>query len=259
MSKDGNNLASTFSKGRISIKILDKPELPKCVFNCDSDLAEHLNDYELTKLAFSKFSTNLLIGKPKSGKTSLLYSFFKGNKKDNKILKGVFSTIYLFQPENSRMSMTDNIFEILPEEQKFNELTYENLFEVSERIKDDAKNGYTSCIIYDDMGAYLKNKDTLKLFKELAMNKRHYKLSQLFLVQTWFSVEKDLRRLWDNIFVFRVSKNELNNIFDEVVEQKKEIVEDIAKIVFDKPYEYLVINTETQRLFKGFDEIIIED
>ena len=140
------------------------------------------------------------------------------------------------------MSMTDNIFEILPEDQKFNELTFENLFEVSERIKDDAKNGYTSCIIYDDMGAYLKNKDTLKLFKELAMNKRHYKLSQLFLVQTWFSVEKDLRRLWDNIFVFRVSKNELANIFDEVVEQKKEIVEDIAKLVFDKPYEYLVIN-----------------
>ena len=69
----------------ITIKELDKPDLPICKMNCDSDLAEHLNDYELTKLAFSKFSTNLLIGKPKSGKTSLLYSFFKGEKKKNKI------------------------------------------------------------------------------------------------------------------------------------------------------------------------------
>ena len=74
------------------------------------------------------------------------------------------------------------------------------------------------------------------------MNKRHYKLTQLFLVQTWFSVEKDLRRLWDNIFVFRVSKDELKNIFDEVVEQKKEMTEDIAKMVYNKPYEYLFIN-----------------
>jgi len=57
----------------ISIKENDKPELPICKMNCDSDLAEHLNDYDLTKLAFSQYSTNLLIGKPRSGKTSLLY------------------------------------------------------------------------------------------------------------------------------------------------------------------------------------------
>ena len=78
-------------------------------------------------------------------------------------------------------------------------------------------------------------------------------------MQTWFSVEKDLRRLWDNIFVFRVSKDELKNIFNEVVEQSKDLVEDIAKIVYDKPYEYLMINTESQRLFKGFDELIIQE
>jgi hypothetical protein len=109
------------------------------------------------------------------------------------------------------------------------------------------------------MGAYLKNKDTLQLFKEMAFNKRHYKLTQLFLVQTWFSVPKELRRLWDNIFVFRVSKDELKNIFEEVVEQKKDTVADIAKIVYDKPYEYLFINTDSQRLFKGFDELIFEE
>jgi hypothetical protein len=59
--------------------------------------------------------------------------------------------------------------------------------------------------------------------------------------------------------VFRVSKDELKNIFDEVVEQKKELTEDIAKLVFDKPYEYLFINTDSQRLFKGFDEMMIEE
>ena len=241
---------------KITIKENEKPNLPKCEMNCDGDLDEHLNKYQLTQF-LNRHQMSLFIGKPKSGKTSLVYSLFKGNKK-NRILKGVFSTIYLFQPENSRGSMKDNIFESLPEDQKYDELTFDNLNDVAERIKEDSKNNYTSCIIYDDMEAYLKNKDTLQLFKEMAFNKRHYKLTQLFLVQTWYSVPKELRRLWDNIFVFRVSKDELKNIFDEVVEQKKELTEEIAKIVFDKPYEYLFINTDTQRLFKGFDEIIIE-
>lgn len=242
---------------KIYIKENEKPILTTCKMSCDGDLDENLNKYELTKF-LNKHSMNLMIGKPKSGKTSLLYALFKGNKK-NRILKGVYSTIYIFQPENSRGSLVDNIFNILPEDQKFEELTFDNLNIVVERIKEDSKNNYTSCIIYDDMGAYLKNNETLKLFKELAMNKRHLKVSQFFCVQTWYSVPKDLRRLWDNIFVFRVSKDELKNIMEEVVEHKKELVSDIAKLVYDKPYEYLFINTDTQRLFKGFDEIIITE
>lgn len=242
----------------ITVKSNTKPELPVCKMNCDYELAKHLNNYDMTKLAFQNFSTNLLVGRPKSGKTSLLYSLFKGDK-ENKVLKGVFSRIYLFQPENSRNSMKDNIFEELPEDQKFNELTYENLQNLTDLIKEDSKKGFTSCIIYDDMGAYLKKNDTLNLFKELCMNKRHLKLTQLFLVQTWYSSPKEVRRLWDNIFIFKVSKDELKNVMEEVVEQKKDLVNDISKLVFDKPYQYLVINVDTQRLFKGFDELIINE
>jgi len=91
------------------------------------------------------------------------------------------------------------------------------------------------------------------------MNRRHLRCSIYFLVQTWFSIEKDIRKLFSNIFVFRVSKKELETIFDEVVEQKKCYVGDIAKIVYDEPYKYLFINTDSQRLFKCFDELIIKD
>ena len=242
---------------KIIIQENEKPKLPLCKMSCDCELAEHLNNFDLTKF-LNRHSMNLMIGKPKSGKTSLLYSFFKGRGK-NRILKGVYSTLYIFQPKNSQNSMKDNIFNTLPESQKFDELTFDNLFSVYERIKADALNDFTSCIIFDDMGAYLKNKDTLQLFKEMTFNKRHLKLSTFFCVQTWYSTPREIRRLWDTIFVFRVSKDELKNIFDEVVEQKKELVEDIAKVVFDKPYEYLFINTDSQRLFKCFDEIIIKE
>jgi hypothetical protein len=50
----------------------------------------------------------------------------------------------------------------------------------------------------------------------------------------------------------------METIADELIEQKKEYINEIVKIVYNKPYEYLFINTDSQRLFKGFDEIIIE-
>ena len=34
---------------------------------------------------------------------------------------------------------------------------------------------------------------------------------------------------------------------------------EITKLVFDKPYQFLFINTDTQRFFKNFDELIFKD
>jgi hypothetical protein len=60
----------------IQIKHNDKPILPVCQMNCDNGLHNKLNQYEITSY-LNCHSTNLLIGKPRSGKTSTLYSFFK--------------------------------------------------------------------------------------------------------------------------------------------------------------------------------------
>ena len=55
----------------ITIKHNDKPDLKKCEMICDEILHPKLDKYEVTKF-LNEHSTNLLIGKPKSGKTSLL-------------------------------------------------------------------------------------------------------------------------------------------------------------------------------------------
>jgi len=54
-----------------------------------------------------------------------------------------------------------------------------------------------------------------------------------------------------------VSRNEMKNLFEEVVEQDhvKELMPQISKLVFDKPYQYLFINTDNQKFYKGFDRI----
>ena len=234
----------------ITIKKNIKPSLEVIGMLCDKPLSKDLNKYELTKF-LNCHSTNLLIGKPGSGKTTLMLALF------NKLLRGCFHNIYLFQPSHSRASMKKDIFEELPDEQKFDELNYDNLLLLLDTIKSEPE--YNHCIIFDDMGAYLKDNEIRKLLKEIIFNRRHYHISIYFLCQSYLSCEKTIRKLFSNIFVFRVNKNELETIFNEVVESKKDYIYDIAKIVFGSTHEYLFINTDSQRLFKGFDELIIPD
>ena len=239
----------------ITIQKNKKPKLKACEMICDKELNAKLNKYELTKF-LNAHTTNLLIGKPRSGKTSLLYSLFQSSR----CLKKCFHNIYLFQPSHSRGSMKDKLFDKLPDDQKYEELDYESLDEVMDRIKMSDPD-HNNCIIFDDMTAYLKDYHVEKLLKELVFNRRHLRTSIFFLCQTYISVPKDLRKLFSNLFIFRVNKNELKLIFEEQIEDKTKVnlISEITKLVFDRPFQFLFINTDTQRFFKNFDELLFRD
>ncbi len=201
----------------ISIKKNIKPKMPHCKMNCDEDLSEKLNNYEMSSF-LNRHQCSLILGKPGSGKTSILYSLFKSNK----LLKGVYDKIFLFRPALSGASMKDDIFEKLPKEQRFNELNQTNVLSMIENL-DEGNN----CLIFDDMTAYLKNGDVRKLLEEIIYNRRHMHISIYFLCQTWHSVHKDIRRLFNNIFVFKTSKNEFETIFQELIPGFKDKTDEI--------------------------------
>jgi AAA15 family ATPase/GTPase len=227
------------------------PNLKPVKMVCDNGIAKKLNEYELTKF-LNCHSTNLLIGAPGSGKSSLIGSFFSSKE----LLKHTYHNLFLFCPPNSIASMADNIYESIPNQ--YDELTYENLKDTIDKIKEE-DGRYCNAIILDDQGAYLKNKETKKLLKELVMNRRHLRTSIFFLTQTYLSVDREIRKLFSNLFVFKVSKKELELIFDEQVEEAKDLILPISKLVFNKKYNFLFINTDTGRLFRNFDEIIIPE
>lgn len=239
----------------IRIKKNPKPELPIAKMNCDTPLHPKLDKYEMPRTFFQKHSTTAIIGKPSQGKSSLVYSFFKSKN----LLKKCFDTIFYICPANSMDSLDDNIFGKLPQDQIFNELNGEVLQSIIDRAM-NREDGDKIAIVIDDMASQLKNGDVQKLLRQIAMNKRHLGIYQTFILsQTFFSIPKEVRRLIDNYFIFKVSQDEMENIMNEVLPQFKEISQQLQKIIYDKKYNYLGINTQSGRLFKNFDEIIIND
>lgn len=233
----------------MQIKKNKSPKLEQTKMLCDKILDKKMEKYELTKF-INCHSSNLIIGKPGSGKTSLLYSLFATSD----LLRNVFHNIFLFQPTPSRASMKDPLFDELPDENKFDELTKDNLEEVITRIEEEPD--LYHCIIFDDMTAYLRDTGVKKLLKKLCYNRRHMHVSIYFLCQTYLSLEPDIRKCFSNLFIFKVSDMELEKIIIELAKTKKDLVNKIGELVYDLPHNFLFLNADSGRMFKNWDEII---
>jgi len=222
----------------IEIKKNEAPQLAKCEMLCDGGLHEKLNKYDLTKF-MNEHSTNILAGAPKSGKTSLLYSLFKSPQ----LMKKVYHNIFIFMPLASRMSMKNNLFDKLPDENKFDELNFENLSEVLDRIKNEDRN-YNNCIILDDQGSKLKNKELKQIFKELITSESNDEelITDSFVsaISTGPSVAIDLIKwLFENdkqtvgrYFYTQVVTTWDSGIIDEMYDAIKELIQVSDHIAF---------------------------
>jgi len=236
----------------IHIKKNVEPNLKKVKFNCDNKLCNRLDDYELTKL-LNKSHFLAFIGKGGSGKSSLMISLLKSPE----MFKGVYDYIYVFIPPTSRASVQNSFWEKnLPEDQIYDDLTIENLEEVYEKIESNSENGDKSLIIFDDVQSKMKNNDIRKLLLHLNNNKRHLKLSMWLLLQNYTKLDKQIRMNITDIITFKVSKSELQNLYEEHIELQKDVWERIQKLLFKESYEFFYLNTNTQRLFQNWDEIV---
>ena len=238
----------------IHIKKNKEPNLKKVKFNCDSKLCNKLDDYELTKL-LNKSHFLAFIGKGGSGKSSLMISFLKSPE----AFKSVYDYIYVFIPPTSRASVENSFWEKnLPENQIYDDLTTENLEEVKQKIEENSENGEKSLIIYDDVQSQMKNNDIRKIILHLNNNKRHLKLSMWCLLQNYTKLDKQVRMNLTDIITFKVSKPEILNLYEEHIELDKDKFDDVQKLLFQKPYDFYYLNTNSQRHFLNWDEIIID-
>lgn len=229
--------------------------IPK--FLCDGNVCgEHLNKYPMLS-HLNKFNTTCFLGRPGAGKTSLLISMLT-SKGDNRVFYKTFDKIIVVMPSSSRASLKVNPFRDHPPERIFDELNLENLISIYDMIQQHADDKETTLLIMDDVGSDIKNKEIQKILKKLAYNRRHLKLCQFFLLQSYTATPKDIRKLFSNIIIFKPSKVEAENIIEEVLEQKKEIAINILQL-FENPHDYLFVNIPTQKMYFNFDQVVIKD
>ena len=163
-------------------------------------------------------------------------------------------------PQNSINSLKKNPFKDIDQDNIYNELTEDNILNIYSKIDAYSSKNEKTLLYIDDMTADLKRSkfisDTLK---RMIFNRRHLKCNIIITAQTYPNIPLDIRKCITNLFLFRPPKMEMLKIFEELIENKKEIFDKILNLTYDMNHNFLFVNVPSQRLFKMFDEIIIND
>ena len=201
----------------------------------------------------------LIVGKPRSGKTNLLLNL---TTKAHKNLNRKFDAVYLWSP--SIATMESNPFELLPDEQKHEQLTLENLKSVLEQIKNSEDK---ILFIFDDVIADMRGKGRAELenlLHKVFFNRRHLagrggSVSIIATSQTYNKIDPKVRRTASHLTFFEnKNKKELDTIFDEVILIPKKEFYDVLRYVYDKPFQFLYIDTtlrDDRMMFKNFNQL----
>jgi len=202
----------------ISIQTNKAPKLIKPTFHIDGKLHEKLDETEIGKL-MNKHNFTLFLGRAGSGKSTLAISFLKSKP----MFKSIYHEIILFCPPNSRASINNDFWGT-------------NMDDVQKQLKGECE----------------------KLLLHMVSNRRHASLSIWMLCQNYITIPRQVRQGLTDLFVFKVGKNEIQNIFNEQVEVSKEVFEEIQKILFKEPHEFLYINALTGKMFQNWNQIIVD-
>jgi len=203
----------------------------------------------------------LIVGKPGMGKTSLILSLVC---KSGKAFNRKFDRVFLWSP--SLVTMEDDPFEMIPDEQKFEEATFENIQQVLDEVKDS---GEKILFIFDDVIADIRGKGKgviENLLQKIFFNRRHLagaggSVSIIATSQTYNKIDPKLRKTASQLILYRnPQKKEQESIFEEVILIPKKEYFDVLKYVYDKLHNFMYIDTtlgENKMIHKNFTQLII--
>ena len=230
----------------------EKIKISKFNFSCD-DIDESIPKPLPNILNFFM----LVCGRPGSGKTSLILNLIC---KRGKMYNKKFDKVFVFSP--SLMTMKDEPFGELPEEQVHTDLTVENFSQALDAIKDT---GEKHLIILDDVVNDMKKSMAIQtLLSKALMNRRHLagaggSVSFIITTQVYNKIPAPIRKTASHIILYHTrNKKEIETIYDELIVLPKEDFYEILKYCFDKRHNfiYIDINKSYDKMFhKCFNQL----
>lgn len=202
----------------------------------------------------------LIVGRPGYGKTSLINSLVC---KSGKNLNRKFDKVFIWSP--SMITMDGQPYEMLPDDQKFESATLENIQGVLDEIKDS---GDKVLFIMDDVIADIRGKgkgEIENLLQRIFFNRRHLagyggSVSIIATSQTYNKIDPKLRKTASHLIQYKPQKKEIENIYDDMITLPKKEWLDVLRYVYKKKHDFLYVNLQeedTKQLHKNFNQLII--
>lgn len=202
----------------------------------------------------------IVVGRPGYGKTSLINSLVcKSGRNFNR----KFDKVFIWSP--SMITMEGDPYEMIPDDQKFEEATLENIQEVLDEIKDT---GEKVLFIFDDVIADIRGKgkgQIENLLQKIFFNRRHLagaggSVSIIATSQTYNKIDPKLRKTASQLVQYKPQKKEVENIYDDMILIPKKEFLDVLRYIYDKKHNFMYIDTqlpEHKQIHKNFNQLII--
>ena len=170
-----------------------------------------------------------------------------------------FDKVYVFSP--SLLTMKDEPFGDLPEEQVNSDLTLTNF---SKALDDIKGTGEKILFILDDVVNDMKRMDMQTILSKALMNRRHLagaggSASFIITTQVYNKIPAPIRKTASHIILYHTkNKKEIDTIFDELIIIPQKDFYEILKYCFDKRHNfiYIDVNKSYDKMFhKCFNQL----
>ena len=203
----------------------------------------------------------IIVGRPGFGKTSLINSLVcKSGRNFNR----KFDRLFIWSP--SMITMEGDPYEMIPDEQKFEEATLENIQGVLDEIKDT---GEKVLFIFDDVIADIRGKGKgaiENLLQKIFFNRRHLagaggSVSIIATSQTYNKIDAKLRKTASHLIQYKPQKKEIENIYDDMITLPKKEFMDALRYIYKKKHDFMFLDLqqeEAKQIHKNFNQLIIK-
>ena len=196
-----------------------------------------------------------IVGRAGSGKTSSLLSLVKSKEAYKKRFHKIISVI----PTSSLNSLKVNPLKDLPDNQKFDSLTYETLEDIIEQVEENREDDLLTLLLLDDVSAELQDPGLLKLMMRLFLNRRHLKLSILAIAHSLTgkgALPYTIRKNCSHLVLFKPSSG-MDVLNNEYLNLPKPQFRELTDFVYKKPHDHLMIDLSNNHIYKNFNPLTL--